>query len=454
MDKIKIANFRKIKTVWEIDLAPITFFTGTNNSGKSSVLKSLMVLDDYSKSENQFVLSFNGKNSKKHKIDAFYNAIHRENHKDLVWNQTFEYVNNGCNVQLAFEPMPSNNNTNEFVKGKLSSLSITRLIDNADILITKLGGNEYQLKLNPLFLEQREADDVTKELDDLNLFLNKQNLEIERLILEIQTVKEPSASYGEMAILQNQIDALKDELNNLKKKSNYLPYREDLRLNLILRELNISLDRAVLFLLKKGIEIEAKPTTYLSKEAYNILIQEFGLGDKERVLQNNLESLQKKIKPIINPEIISKQQQLVAANENKKKIEKRIKDLSSQSQNTKHVNYYSPSFEIANIQYEGITIAEVIVKEMSKYFTENEDKRGKIDKNKEMINLLNFGEFVKTVLTVTAGHLSPHRNSQTRLYVNEDTSSDIYELINYHAQHPMKINSEGNMFIKKWMERI
>ena len=200
MDKIKIANFRKIKTAWEIDLAPITFFTGTNNSGKSSVLKSLMVLDDYSKSENQFVLSFNGKNSKKHKIDAFYNAIHRENHKDLVWNQTFEYVNNGCNVQLAFEPIPSNNNTNEFVKGKLSSLSITRLIDNADILITKLGGNEYELKLNPLFLEQREADDVTKELDDLNLFLNKQNREIERLILEIQAVKEPSASYGEMAI--------------------------------------------------------------------------------------------------------------------------------------------------------------------------------------------------------------------------------------------------------------
>ena len=40
MDKIKISNFRKVKGTWDLNLAPVTFFTGTNNSGKSSVLKS------------------------------------------------------------------------------------------------------------------------------------------------------------------------------------------------------------------------------------------------------------------------------------------------------------------------------------------------------------------------------------------------------------------------------
>ena len=34
-----------------------------------------------------------------------------------------------------------------------------------------------------------------------------------------------------------------------------------MRLNKVLRELNISLDRAVEFLSSKGIEIEARPTT-------------------------------------------------------------------------------------------------------------------------------------------------------------------------------------------------
>ena len=54
MERIKIKNFRKIKETWELDLAPITFFTGTNNSGKSSVLKAVMALDDFGASRESF----------------------------------------------------------------------------------------------------------------------------------------------------------------------------------------------------------------------------------------------------------------------------------------------------------------------------------------------------------------------------------------------------------------
>ena len=38
------------------------------------------------------------------------------------------------------------------------------------------------------------------------------------------------------------------------------------RLNKVLRELNISLDRAVEFLNQKGIEIDARPTTKITTE--------------------------------------------------------------------------------------------------------------------------------------------------------------------------------------------
>ncbi|SEP75372.1 bacterial translation initiation factor 2 (bIF-2) [Hyunsoonleella jejuensis] len=50
---------------------------------------------------------------------------------------------------------------------------------------------------------------------------------------------------------------------------------DTIRLNKVLRELNISLDRAVEFLDSKGIEIEKRPTTKISEETYNVLADEF-----------------------------------------------------------------------------------------------------------------------------------------------------------------------------------
>jgi len=49
----------------------------------------------------------------------------------------------------------------------------------------------------------------------------------------------------------------------------------NIRLNKVLREFNISLDRAVEFLNSKGQEIEARPTTKISQEIYNLLTDEF-----------------------------------------------------------------------------------------------------------------------------------------------------------------------------------
>ena len=48
-----------------------------------------------------------------------------------------------------------------------------------------------------------------------------------------------------------------------------------IRLNKVLRELNISLDRAVDHLTQKGVEIEARPTTKISNEVYQLLLDEF-----------------------------------------------------------------------------------------------------------------------------------------------------------------------------------
>ena len=56
-----------------------------------------------------------------------------------------------------------------------------------------------------------------------------------------------------------------------------------MRLNKVLRELNISLDRAVEFLDSKGIEIEARPTTKISSEVYGVLSGEFQTDASKKV---------------------------------------------------------------------------------------------------------------------------------------------------------------------------
>ena len=55
-----------------------------------------------------------------------------------------------------------------------------------------------------------------------------------------------------------------------------------LRLNKVLSELNISLDRAVEHLSQHGHEIEARPTTKISQEVYNVLLDEFETDKSKR----------------------------------------------------------------------------------------------------------------------------------------------------------------------------
>ena len=58
---------------------------------------------------------------------------------------------------------------------------------------------------------------------------------------------------------------------------------ETIRLNKVLRELNISLDRAVEFLDSKGVEIDKRPTTKISEEVYSILSDEFETDANKKV---------------------------------------------------------------------------------------------------------------------------------------------------------------------------
>ena len=61
-----------------------------------------------------------------------------------------------------------------------------------------------------------------------------------------------------------------------------------IRLNKVLRELNISLDRAVEYLNLKGIEIDARPTTKITTEVYTVLLDEFETDKSKKVASHEI----------------------------------------------------------------------------------------------------------------------------------------------------------------------
>ena len=63
---------------------------------------------------------------------------------------------------------------------------------------------------------------------------------------------------------------------------------ENIRLNKVLRELNISIDRAIDFLESKSIEIEKRPTTKISLEIYELLSNEFQTDANKKVASKEL----------------------------------------------------------------------------------------------------------------------------------------------------------------------
>jgi predicted ATPase len=147
MEKITVENFRSIKNKLTIDLTKINILTGTNNSGKSNILKLLVLINDYLKSNNHLVLSFNGLNSGKHKIDCYQNAINWTNWKT---NKTlkFSFERNNYLVSFEFIPFVSDNEEKksaEIQMGRLSRFEFLNKDDNSKIGLLYVSENEYQL---------------------------------------------------------------------------------------------------------------------------------------------------------------------------------------------------------------------------------------------------------------------------------------------------------------------
>ncbi len=95
-----------------------------------------------------------------------------------------------------------------------------------------------------------------------------------------------------------------------------------MRLNKVLREFNISLDRAVEFLNSQGHDIEARPTTKISENVYQVLFDEFQTDKSKKVASKEVGEEKRKEKEELR---LAREKEI----EEKKKAEVRQQDVIS-----------------------------------------------------------------------------------------------------------------------------
>ncbi|MRX63398.1 translation initiation factor IF-2 [Maribacter luteus] len=97
-----------------------------------------------------------------------------------------------------------------------------------------------------------------------------------------------------------------------------------IRLNKVLRELNISLDRAVDFLKSKGHEVEARPTTKISEKVHQVLLDEFQTDMSKKVASKEVGEEKRKEKEAIRLQVEQEQEERRLAREKRAEASERI----------------------------------------------------------------------------------------------------------------------------------
>lgn len=96
-----------------------------------------------------------------------------------------------------------------------------------------------------------------------------------------------------------------------------------MRLNKVLRELNISLDRAVDYLESEGYEIEARPTAKVSNDLYQVLVDEFQTDKSKRVASKEVGEEQKREQERLREQERERRERKKAAAEEKKQSDQK-----------------------------------------------------------------------------------------------------------------------------------
>ena len=97
-----------------------------------------------------------------------------------------------------------------------------------------------------------------------------------------------------------------------------------IRLNKVLRELNISLDRAVDYLTSEGHDVEARPTTKITDEVYQVLLDEFQTDKSKRVASKEVAEEKQKEKEELRIKLEQEQEERRLAREKRQAASEKV----------------------------------------------------------------------------------------------------------------------------------
>ncbi|MCS5488882.1 DUF3696 domain-containing protein [Algoriphagus limi] len=120
LNHFSLENFRLFKEKTSFDLAPITVLTGTNSSGKSSLIKAILLLKaNFEKNKSIEEIDFSVGN---HKLNDFKNSLNYDSESDTMYFSFSSYVEYmGVRlIELGYKLTGKDDN-----KGLLNSFSIS-----------------------------------------------------------------------------------------------------------------------------------------------------------------------------------------------------------------------------------------------------------------------------------------------------------------------------------------
>lgn len=177
------------------------------------------------------------------------------------------------------------------------------------------------------------------------------------------------------------------------------------RLNKVLKELNISLDRAVSYLEEKGIEVEKRPTAKIDAETYGVLVEKFDADRLQReaseeVVLNKFEHEQKEKRMA---EKKAKEEEEARELEAKKKAEEEVAKKKAEEEARKKEEAKKAAEEKAKAEQEAAEKKakaeqkeaeekEAIKKAEEKKKTEEADKEDAISGKKKLSGLTKVGK--------------------------------------------------------------
>jgi predicted ATPase len=175
LNKIGLENFRVFEKA-EIEIKPITIITGANSSGKSSVFKALMLLEDNIKKSKLATLDFSGVNHSLGSFELIKNKKVRKN-SEVIFSL---YLDNTKDVNKDFENAKSFifryhyiDNKKKKNNGFLYKLSVSIVLHNQDITEEK---NVLEVSLDKTIHStctiNMDLSNILKVLSDKNTIYN------------------------------------------------------------------------------------------------------------------------------------------------------------------------------------------------------------------------------------------------------------------------------------------